>query len=90
MLVRGVLFDDLGALLGGCFYGGGRFGDDLDFGNGNDDGFGYGFDDFLVSRPPRLGAARFQDRERSEPIRDATRKGLENGDSGSGTREVRV
>jgi hypothetical protein len=78
MLVRGVLFDDLGALLGCCFYNGDGFGDDL-FGNGNDDGFGYGFDDFLVFRPPRLGAARFQDRERSEPLRAASRKGLSAG-----------
>jgi hypothetical protein len=76
MLVRGVVFDDFRALLRGCFnddgnVAGGRF----DGVNGNGDGFGYGFDDILVFRPPRLGAARVRNWPRSSLLRAAGSKG---------------
>ncbi len=56
MLVRGVLFDDFRALLGSGFHGDDRFDGGIDFGNGNDDGFDYGFDDFLVFLTPEAGS----------------------------------
>lgn len=54
MLVRGVFFDDFRAFFRSRFDRDGRLGGRLDFGNGND-GFGYGFDDFLVFLAPEDG-----------------------------------
>ena len=71
MLVRGVLFDDLRAFFRRRFYDDdgfdGRLGNGFDCVNGDDDGIGYGFDDFLVFRLPGVGAARFQDRQALSP-----------------------
>jgi hypothetical protein len=56
MLVRGVLFDDFRALFRSRFYDGDGFDGRLDFGNGNDDGLDYGFDDFLDFLTPEAGS----------------------------------
>ncbi|HTA40057.1 MAG TPA: hypothetical protein VK760_13320 [Candidatus Acidoferrales bacterium] len=82
MLVRGVLFDDFRAFFRRRFDDDGNgFDGRFDRINGNDDGIGYGFDDFLVFRLPGLGAARFQDRQRSSPLRVTWQKGLEKRES---------
>jgi hypothetical protein len=80
MLVGSVLFDDFGALFRRRFDGNG-FDGRFDRVKGKDDGFDYGFDDFLVFRPPGPGAARVQDRQRSSLLRVALQKGLEKRDA---------
>ena len=86
MLVRGVHFDDFRALLGSGFYDRDGFGGGIDFGNGNDDGFDYGFDDFLVFLTPEAGSCALPGSGALLPYSRNRPKGPSKADSGSGTR----